>query len=431
MRKLSPDRLIRQLANLQFAIGLLFVIGIVIALGTFIEQDQSLSFYQQNYPQSQPILGFLTWDIITFCDLDHIYTSYWFTLLLLLFSASLLACTLTVQFPSLRRFRRWKFFTTLNSIKGVENTLPNNLNNTVNYQLHYSNYHTFRQGKKNYAYSGLLGRVGPIVVHASIILLLAGSSLGSFGGYIAQEIVPRGEVFHVQNLIKSGDFGYVPQAIAWRVNDFWITYTNELKTNQFYSDLSLLDNNGNEIKRKTIFVNEPFVYKGLTVYQTDWDVVGLKMRVNTDKTVQVPLKKITKGGRKFWFGSFATSTEKFSFLVNDLRGNLLLYDEKGRLIKDCFLGSPINLNSKAGNVFEVLELITSTGIQIKTDPGISTVYFSFFLLMCSVYASFINYAQIWSVENGEQTLIAGNSNRAVLFFQTEFRKLIGKVNYKR
>ena len=72
MRKLSPDRLIRQLANLQFAIGLLFVIGIVIALGTFIEQDQSLSFYQQNYPQSQPILGFLTWDIITFCDLDHI-----------------------------------------------------------------------------------------------------------------------------------------------------------------------------------------------------------------------------------------------------------------------------------------------------------------------------------------------------------------------
>ena len=69
MRKLSPDRLIRQLANLQFAIGLLFVIGIVIALGTFIEQDQSLSFYQQNYPQSQPILGFLTWDIITFCDL--------------------------------------------------------------------------------------------------------------------------------------------------------------------------------------------------------------------------------------------------------------------------------------------------------------------------------------------------------------------------
>jgi cytochrome c biogenesis protein len=276
-----------------------------------------------------------------------------------------------------------------------------------------------------------LGRVGPIVVHASIILLLAGSSLGSFGGYIAQEIVPRGEVFHVQNLIKSGDFGYVPQAIAWRVNDFWITYTNELKTNQFYSDLSLLDNNGNEIKRKTIFVNEPFVYKGLTVYQTDWDVVGLKMRVNTDKTVQVPLKKITKGGRKFWFGSFATSTEKFSFLVNDLRGNLLLYDEKGRLIKDCFLGSPINLNSKAGNVFEVLELITSTGLQIKTDPGISTVYFSFFLLMCSVYASFINYAQIWSVENGEQTLIAGNSNRAVLFFQTEFRKLIGKVNYKR
>ena len=54
--------------------------------------------------------------------------------------------------------------------------------------------------KKSYAYSGLLGRIAPIVVHASIIILLIGSSIGSFGGYIAQEIVPRGEIFHIQNL---------------------------------------------------------------------------------------------------------------------------------------------------------------------------------------------------------------------------------------
>ena len=36
---------------------------------------------------------------------------------------------------------------------------------------------------------------------------------------------------------------------AWRVNDFWITYTNELKTNQFYSDLSLLDSSGYEVQK--------------------------------------------------------------------------------------------------------------------------------------------------------------------------------------
>lgn len=425
MQKLSLDFIIKRLANLQFAIGLLFTIGLVIALGTLIEQEQSLSFYQQNYPQTKPTFGFITWSLISAFQLDNIYTSYWFIILLVVFSISLLSCTLTVQLPSLRRFRRWKFFTNLINGNGIEKKLSTNTNNAANYTLHYSNYHTFRQGKKNYAYSGLLGRVGPIIVHASIILLLLGSSIGAFGGYLAQELIPRGEIFHVQNLVKSGNFGHVPQAITWRVNDFWITYTKDLKTKQFYSDLSLLDTDGNELKRKTIFVNEPFVYKYLTLYQTDWDLVSFKLRVNSSQVVQVPLQKSFKSGRKFWFGSFEMNKEKFSFLVNDLRGNLLIYDQKGVFVKECFLGKTIALNSDIQ--FEVSELTTSTGLQIKTDPGIRVVYFSFFLLICSVYASFISYSQIWGVEKDTYILFSGNSNRAVLFFQTEFKKMLGRV----
>jgi cytochrome c biogenesis protein len=425
MRKFTPDLIIKRLANLKFAIVLLFTIGLVIALGTFIEQEQSLSFYQQNYPQTKPILGFINWNIILALKLDHIYTSSWFSALLIVFSTSLLSCTLTVQLPSLRRFRRWKFFTNIINGGAIEKKLSTNTNNAANYKLHYSNYHTFRQGKKNYAYSGLLGRVGPIVVHASMILLLLGSSIGAFGGYLAQEIIPRGEIFHVQNLVKSGNFGHVPQAITWRVNDFWITYTKDLKTKQFYSDLSLLDTNGNELKRKTIFVNEPFVYKNLTLYQTDWDLVSFKLRVNSSQIVQVPLQKSFKEGRKFWFGSFEINKEKFSFLVNDLQGNLLLYNEKGLLVKKCLIGEKVNLD--LNTQFEVSELITSTGLQIKTDPGLRVVYLSFFLLICSVYASFISYSQIWGIEKNNYILFSGNSNRAVLFFQTEFKKLLGRV----
>ena len=121
----------------------------------------------------------------------------------------------------------------------------------------------------------------------------------------------------------------IPQEISWRVNDFWITYTETLKTNQFYSDLSLLDNFGNEIKRKTIFVNEPFVYKGITLYQTDWDIVGLKIRQKNGLVSQIPMKKINKNGRKFWFGSLnlpETGSKPISVLLNDLQGSIYLYD---------------------------------------------------------------------------------------------------------
>ena len=86
MQKYYPDRIIKKLANLQLAIGLLLTIGIVVALGTFIEQDQSLAFYKQNYPYAKPILGFLNWEIITFLNFDHIYTAWWFLLLLFIFA---------------------------------------------------------------------------------------------------------------------------------------------------------------------------------------------------------------------------------------------------------------------------------------------------------------------------------------------------------
>ena len=427
MQKNYPDRILKKLANLQLAISFLLIIGVVVAIGTVIEQDKTIAFYQQNYPLDKPILGFINWQFLLFFNFDHVYTSYWFIILLFLFGLSLLSCTLSVQFPVLRKLRRWKFYTNVKRANGIGEVLPRNTTNNFAYQLHNSNYNLFRQGKKDYAYSGLLGRFGPIVVHASIILLLIGSTIGSFGGYMAQEVVPRGELFHAQNLVNLGNFSLIPQDISWRVNDFWITYTSEFKTNQFYSDLSLLDNSGNEIERKTIFVNEPFVYKGLTVYKTDWDIVGLKFFRN-DKPIQVSLKKITKPGQKFWFGSITAleNSQTFSVLINDLQGSIYLYNNKGALIKECKLGQTININEKETIVFS--EFLTSTGLQIKADPGLRLVYFSFLLLMISTYTSFISYSQIWGAENLAKITVAGNSNRAVLFFQTEFRKLVTKTS---
>jgi cytochrome c biogenesis protein len=297
------------------------------------------------------------------------------------------------------------------------------------FKLHKKNYHLFRQNEKTYAYSGLLGRIGPIFVHFSILLLIIGSTWSAFNGYSAQEIIPRGEIFHVQNLLKSGNVSYVPQIFSWRVNDFWITYTNEFKTNQFYSDLSLLDNHGFEIKRKTIFVNEPFLYKGITLYQTDWDILGLKIKVDTNQTIQVPVKKINTNGKKLWVGSIPVTLEtgartNYIIVINDLFGNLFVYDSKGKLIRECVIGQTAEINSNTSVTFS--EFITTTGLQIKTDSGIPIVYFSFFLLMLSVYVSFISYSQIWQSEALNRLIVGGKSNRAVLYFQEELKRIVQK-----
>ena len=112
-----------------------------------------------------------------------------------------------------------------------------------------------------------------------------------------------------------------------------------MKVNQFYSDLSVLDHLGEEIKRKTIYVNEPLNYKGITLYQTDWNIIGIKIKLSEEKMVQVPLKKISKGNSNFWFASISLGEDdkdKLSLVINDLRGIISLYDNKGTFIKQTF-----------------------------------------------------------------------------------------------
>ena len=79
-------------------------------------------------------------------------------------------------------------------------------------------------------------------------------------------------------------------------------------------------------------------------------------------------------------------------LINDLRGNVLVYDKKGTLLTESAIGSKVVINQKSKIRFT--EFITSTGLQIKKDPGIPLVYFSFFFLMGSIYVSFLSYSQI-------------------------------------
>ena len=108
---------LRRLANLKFAIVLLFLIGLIISVGTIIEQNQSLSYYKLNYPEITPIFGFIDWRFIVFFNLNKIYTSYWFLVLLFVFASSLISCTFVTQLPSLKKFKLWKFLNYYNQFE--------------------------------------------------------------------------------------------------------------------------------------------------------------------------------------------------------------------------------------------------------------------------------------------------------------------------
>lgn len=194
------------LADLRVAILLLLVIAGVSITGTVIEQDQPLSFYKINYPEIKPVFGFLTWKVITKLGFDHAYSTAWFTTLIILFSISLISCTFLRQLPTLKKARQWQFYSNKKRFKNIEiSTNLNNVNITrSSYILLKKGFYLFQRKNYTYAYKGLIGRISPIAVHASIILVLFGALWGSISGFTDQELIPKSEIVHIQNPIKSG-----------------------------------------------------------------------------------------------------------------------------------------------------------------------------------------------------------------------------------
>ena len=418
------QKFLRLLADLRFAIFILLLISFCSIIGTVIEQDQSIEIYKNNYPLTKPIFGVLSWDQILFLGFDHVYKTWWFLLLIFLFGCSLIICSFLQQLPSVKVARRCQFFRTPNPFYRLKiSTILNNVYfNKILTRIKRKQYSIFQQRNMLYCYKGLIGRISPIIVHFSMILILLGTIVGALFGFKAEEIIPKTESFYTQNILSLGPSTFIPKTSA-RINDFWITYTKTKTISQFYSDLSILNQQGNEIKRKTISVNYPLTFKGIYYYQTDWNLIGLRFQLLTNSIIEYPLINMFGNQEKVWLtwiGNKENPQEGIIALISNLEGYCSIYNNSGE-----FLG---NLETNESISFlqpiTFLDTISSTGLQVKTDPGIPLIYSGFLFLMISSLISYVTYSQIWMVYKNGQIFIGGNTNRAVFDFELEFLKFV-------
>jgi len=418
------QKIFRLIADLRFSIFILLLISFCSIAGTIIEQDQSIEVYKMNYPLTNPIFGFLTWDLILQLGLDHVYKTWWFFTLIFLFGLSLVSCTFLQQLPSLKIARRCQFFRTTEQFYRLKiSTILNNFSfNKILAQIKFNRYSIFQQKNIIYCYKGLIGRIAPILVHFSMILILFGTIIGSLFGFKAQEIVPKTENFHIQNILNNGQLTIIPKTSA-RINDFWITYTRNKTVSQFYSDISILNTKGNEIDRKTISVNYPLIYKGIYYYQTDWNLIGLRFQNVNDEILEYPLINVLSNQNKIWLTwilKTSSTNEGIIAIMDNLEGYCSLYDETGLFLGNIELNEAVNFIGP----LTLLEIISSTGLQIKTDPGVPVIYSGFFFLMISTLLSYVTYSQIWIIQKNQKLFIGGTTNRAIFDFELEFFKFI-------
>jgi cytochrome c biogenesis protein len=421
---LMKQKFFRLLADLRFSIFILLLISFCSIAGTIIEQDQSIETYKANYPLTNPVFGFLSWDRIIQFGFDHVYKTWWFLALIFMFGLSLVLCSFLQQLPSLKIARRCQFFRTIGQFHRLKiSTILTTFSfNKIIARIKNQQYSIFQQKNIVYCYKGLIGRIAPIVVHFSMILVLLGTIIGSLFGFKAQEIVPKTENFHIQNILNNGPLTIVPKTSA-RVNDFWITYTKKRTISQFYSDISILDNQGNETDRKTIYVNHPLVYKSIYYYQTDWNLIGLRFQNLTNQIIEYPLINILNNQDKVWL-TWISNDQKLNegivVIIDNLEGYCSIYNELGQFLGNIELNENVNFKQP----ITLLEIISSTGLQIKTDPGIPMIYSGFFFLMISTLISYITYSQVWIVQKNQKIFVGGNTNRALFEFELEFFKVV-------
>ena len=440
--------------DLKFAIGILLLIVVVSSLGTVIEQDETISFYEEKYPSLHPIYGFIDSSFIMQWGLNQVYTVWWFLFLLIILGFCLICCTITRQFPTFlnskksffqkekRSFIPFPFFIQIKNIGYMKESFLGRIQNL--------NFYTYQKGNFLYAYKGLMGRISPILVHFSLILLLVGSGLGAFQNMKAQEVITKGELFHVQNPIRVGFLTSLP-IVTVRVNDFWVEYQNN-RIHQFYSNLSLLTPKGEEKLEKTISVNNPLRSNQLDFYQSDWNLIGVRMLTTQSEQskkpfiTQLPLFSFQKNPKSWitWINSlennnslfrekitanenklilqkknFEVKLEENRILVLDQFQNVFfIYDQQGNFL------NVQNLNQKWDSNRKIIEILASTGLLIKYDPTIPLIYFGFGLLMLTTALSYLSFTQIWIFKKRTICFVGCSTNRGKIQVEIDFENIV-------
>jgi cytochrome c biogenesis protein len=407
----------------SFGIIILVLIACASSIGSFIEQDEELNFYQQNYPLDKPIYGFINWKLIETIGLDHIYSTWWFIALLITLGISLISCSITRQFPIVSNAK--EYFFKKQSIAFLRLPLSIKFKNiyylkeTIILQLQKLQFYIYQNKNLVYCYQGLIGRISPILVHISLLLILGGSSIGAFVNFTAQELLPKGEIFRIQNTIKVGPLTNLP-TLNIRVNDFWVDYENN-RIHQFYSNISILNNYGVELKEQTISVNNPLRLNGIDIYQSDWNLLGLRLKnLTTNEISEIPVFQL-KQKSKSWI---TWIKDEVTIVFDKLENTYNVYNKKGEFLETKNLGDEISKN------LVLIDVLPSTGLLIKYDPSIFIIYSGFGLLIITTFLSYLPYTQVWIFSQKGNTWLGATTNRGKIQVELEFENLIRYVENK-
>jgi cytochrome c biogenesis protein len=428
------QRLLALLADLRLAIGLLLVIAITSGVGTAIPQKESADFYHQRYDPA-PWLGLLHGDGLLALQLDHVYSSGWFLALLGWLGLSLLLCSWRRQWPALQASLRWIDYQAprqLSKLSVAETrTLadPERALERLAERLGREGWRVRPQPGRLAARRGLVGRVGPLLVHAGLVVLMVGASWGALAGQrLEQFLAPGRELELLDSRGRS--------QVTLLLDRFAIQRDPAGRPEQFTSALTLQPaaNPAGTVEpplRAEISVNHPLRYRGMTLYQADWALAAIELQLGRSPVLPLPLQAFPQLGEQVWGLVLPTrpdGSEPVLLSLGSEQGPVEVFGPDGNTLGRIVPGGdPVAIN---GLPIRVLSVLPASGILLKRDPGVPLVYTGFAIALLGGGLSLVATRQLWAVaEAGAGRLhVAGLCNRNLTAFAAELPALLAPLD---
>ncbi|CAE7282694.1 CCS1 [Symbiodinium sp. CCMP2456] len=458
----------------------MFVVAGLSAVGTFIEQGESATFYAQKYPETSGVilaLGF-----------DHMYSCPLFLGLLAWLAASLIACTATTQLPLAKKAQRFNFHSSAAMKRRGSFLMRINCPVATDELATTDKLHQLRGELRQRGFivrsddedkptqlaasRGLLGKFAPMVVHLALLLSLAGNVVGLVFGASSEVMIEDGGAADLGRVLEAGRRAKGPlydflsptknlmDAIDVKVEDFRIEYKDDGTIDQFFSKLAIEDSKTRErLYSDEIFVNKPLRFGGGTIYQADWGIDRLQMYLNGYPIV-VPCKSLPpEKGERSWAAflplelvtaenpttvkQITKPKEGIVLVLNNMR-NVQVYGSDKTLagvlrspmakVEKKMEGMPIQFGEEitveGKTKLRLDKIVGSTGLIVKNDPGVPLVYTGYALLMPATLLSVLPFVQVWVAVNKDdrnQILVSGRANRNQLSFEDEMKAAVLSV----
>ena len=422
-------RLAAFLSDLRLAIVLLLLIAIASAIGTILPQGEASDLYLNRF-NADPWLGLINGDRMLQLQLDRVYSSGWFLALLAWLGLALILCSWRRQWPALQAALRWIDYREPRQLSkmALAETIPSadpeqGLKDLAT-SLRSQGWQVQELSGRLAARRGVSGRVGPLLVHTGLVLLMLGAAWGALAGNRIERFLAPGRSL---DLLDRGG----TSQLSLTLDQFDIERDPAGRTEQFRSRLTLAPAGNGAAEQREISVNHPLRYRGMTVYQADWSLATITLQLGRSPFLQLPLQTFPELGDQLWGLVLPTrpdGSEPVLLTLGSEAGPVQVFGEGGDLITNLRPGgSAAEIN---GVPIRVIDVMPASGLLLKRDPGVPLVYTGFAITLLGGGLSLITTRQLWAVGDPQhQKLhVAGLCNRNLSGFAQDFPSLISRVD---